>query len=50
VGVGPQVGYIFPLGAYQGYLNLKGYGEFDALNRPYGYNAWLTLSISPPAP
>ncbi len=29
VGVGPQVGYIFPLGNYQGYLNLKGYGEFD---------------------
>jgi hypothetical protein len=50
VGVGPQVGYIFPLGSYQGYLNLKGYGEFDAHDRPSGYNAWLTLSISPPAP
>jgi hypothetical protein len=50
VGVGPQVGYIFPLGDYQGYVNLKGYGEFDAHDRPSGYNAWLTLSISPPAP
>jgi hypothetical protein len=50
VGVGPQVGYIFPLGDYQGYLNLKGYGEFDGHDRPSGYNAWLTLSISPPAP
>ena len=50
VGVGPQVGYIFPLGNSQGYLNLKGYGEFDAHDRPHGYNAWLTFSISPGAP
>jgi hypothetical protein len=50
VGVGPQIGYIFPLGQFQGYLNLKGYGEFDAHDRPSGYNAWLTLSISPSAP
>jgi hypothetical protein len=50
IGVGPQVGYIFPLGNYQGYLNLKGYGEFDAHDRPSGYNAWLTFSLSPPAP
>jgi hypothetical protein len=50
LGIGPQIGYIFPLGNYQGYLNLKGYGEFDAHDRPSGYNAWLTLSISPPAP
>jgi hypothetical protein len=50
VGVGPQIGYIFPLGNLQGYLNLKGYGEFDAHDRPSGYNAWLTLSISPAAP
>ena len=33
IGVGPQIGYIFPLGNYQGYLNLKGYGEFDAHDR-----------------
>jgi hypothetical protein len=50
VGVGPQIGYIFPLGNYQGYINLKGYGEFDAHDRLSGYNAWLTFSISPPAP
>ena len=31
-------------------LNLKCYGEFDAHDRPSGYNAWLTLSISPAAP
>jgi hypothetical protein len=50
VGVGPQIGYFFPLGGYQGYLNLKGYGEFDAHDRASGYNAWLTLTISSPAP
>ena len=33
----------------QGYLNLKGYGEFDAANRPSGWNTWLTFSISPAA-
>jgi hypothetical protein len=50
IGVGPQIGYIFPLGASQGYVNLKGYGEFDAHDRPHGYNAWLSFTISPPAP
>ena len=50
IGVGPQVGYIFPLGASQGYVNLKAYGEFDAHDRPHGYNAWLTFSITPPTP
>ena len=34
----------------QGYLNLKGYGEFEAANRPSGWNTWLTFSISPMAP
>jgi hypothetical protein len=48
--VGPQIGYIFPIGNMQGYLNLKGYGEFDAANRPSGWNTWLTFSISPAAP
>jgi hypothetical protein len=50
IGVGPQVGYIFPFGNYQGYINLKGYGEFDANDRAHGYNTWLSLTISPPAP
>ncbi len=51
IGVGPQVGYLFPVGNMQGYLNVKGYGEFDAANRPSGWNTWLTFSISeaPPA-
>jgi hypothetical protein len=43
LGVGPQIGYIFPVGDMQGYLNLKGYGEFDAANRPSGWNAWTCM-------
>jgi NADH:ubiquinone oxidoreductase subunit len=31
-------------------LNLKGYGEFDAANRPSGWNTWLTFSISEAPP
>jgi hypothetical protein len=50
LGVGPQIGYIFPVGNMQGYLNFKAYGEFDAANRPSGWNAWLTFAISPAAP
>jgi hypothetical protein len=50
VGVGPQIGYFFPLGDYQGYLNVKGYSEFDAHDRARGYNLWLSLTISPPTP
>ena len=50
VGVGPQLGFIFPVGDMQGYINLKGYGEFAAKNRPDGWNAWVTFVISPAAP
>jgi hypothetical protein len=50
IGIGPQIGYIFPIGDKQGYLNLKGYGEFDAANRPSGWNTWLTFSISDAPP
>jgi len=32
-----------------GYLNFKGYKEFDAENRPEGWNAWVTFAISPVA-
>jgi hypothetical protein len=41
--VGPQIGYFFPVGAQKWYLNLKGYYEFDARNRPEGWNTWITL-------
>jgi hypothetical protein len=49
LGVGPQIGYIFPVGNMQGYLNLKAYGEFASENRPAGWNAWLTFALSPAA-
>ena len=39
--------YLFPVAGMQGYVNLKGYGEFDAHYRASGWNAWLTFSISP---
>jgi hypothetical protein len=47
--VGPQMGYFFPIGDAQGYVNLKAYSEFAAQNRPAGLNAWLTLVFSPKA-
>jgi hypothetical protein len=48
--IGPQIGFIFPVGHMQGYLNVKGYWEFAAENRPEGFNTWVTFSISPAAP
>lgn len=50
IGLGPQIGYILPLGPVQGYLNLKAYEEFAAQNRPCGYNVWLTFAIAPSSP
>ena len=46
-GVGPQLGYLFPIGGMQGSLSLKGSWEFDAARRAEGWNTWLTFSISP---
>lgn len=50
LGVGPQIGYTFPVGDMQGFLGLRGYGEFDAANRAPGWNTWLTFAISAAAP
>jgi hypothetical protein len=50
IGIGPQIGYLFPLAGLQGYVNLKGYDDFDAHARPSGYSVWLTFAISPAAP
>jgi hypothetical protein len=50
IGIGPQLGYIIPLGAMQAYVNLKGYGEFDAQNRAHGWNTWLTVQLAPATP
>jgi hypothetical protein len=48
--IGPQVGFFFPAGSMQGYLNLKGFREFDAENRASGWSAWVTLAFSPKSP
>jgi hypothetical protein len=50
LGVGPQIGYLFPVGGMQGLLSLRAYGEFDSANRPQGWNTWLTFAISPASP
>ena len=48
-GIGPQFGYIMPLGHLQAYFNIKGYAEFAEEHRPAGFNAWFTISLSPAA-
>jgi len=51
IGVGPQIGYIFPIGtALQGYVSAKAYWEFDAERRADGWNTWLTFAISAAPP
>jgi hypothetical protein len=50
LGVGPQIGYNFPVGGMQGFLGLRGYGDFDVANRAPGWSTWLTFAISPAAP
>ena len=54
LGIGPQVGFIFPMetpfGIKQGYLNIRAYAEFDHQNRAQGGDVWVSLTISPPTP
>lgn len=45
-GIGPQMGFLFPLGGAQAFLGVKGYKEFANENRPDGWNLWVTLSLS----
>jgi len=47
LGVGPQIGFIVPVGGVQTYLNFKAYGEWDGHDRPSGFNTWVSLSLSP---
>jgi hypothetical protein len=47
--IGPQVGFVIPAGSVQAYLNVKAYFEFDAQNRPSGWNGWVTLNFTPSA-
>ena len=44
-GVGPQVGFFFPVANRDGYLNLRGYYEFNARNRLEGWTAYVTFSV-----
>jgi hypothetical protein len=47
-GVGPQIGYFFPVGGEKAYVNLKGYWEFGARNRAEGWNLWLSVALPLP--
>jgi hypothetical protein len=50
VGVGPQIGFLFPVGDMQGYLNVKGYADLETENRPKGWSTWVSFALSPKAP
>jgi hypothetical protein len=45
-GAGPQAGWSFAVGSVAVDLNVRGYKEFAAQNRPEGWNVWLTVSLS----
>src|SRR5262245_53456210 len=44
-GLGPQVGYFFPVGGKKWYANAKVIWEFAEKNRAAGWNFWLTLDM-----
>lgn len=50
VGIGPQIGFLFPVGDMQGYLNVKGYADLETENRPKGWSTWVSFVLSPKAP
>ena len=50
VGIGPQIGFLFPVGNLQGYLNVKGYADLETDNRPKGWSTWVSFVLSPKAP
>jgi hypothetical protein len=50
MGIGPQIGMIFPSTSFQTYLNVKGYWDFNTVNRASGASAWVTLAFSPNPP
>jgi len=47
-GIGPQVGFFFPIAEREGYLNLRGYYEFNASNRLQGWTGYVTFSVEAP--
>jgi hypothetical protein len=44
-GVGPQMGWSFRVSGVEVDVNLRGYTEFAAQNRPEGFNVWLSLTF-----
>jgi len=44
-GIGPELGYFFPVGKEKGYVNVKAYWEFGEQNRAAGWNFWLSLAL-----
>jgi hypothetical protein len=43
--IGPQIGHFVEVRGRPWYVSLKGYWEFNARNRPEGWNTWLSVSI-----
>jgi hypothetical protein len=51
VGIGPQIGYIFPVNdQYQGLFNVKGYVDLATKDRAKGWSVWVTLAFTPTVP
>ena len=49
-GVGPQAGWSFRAGGVEVDVNVRAYAEFAAENRPAGYAAWFTVTLSQAKP
>jgi hypothetical protein len=45
-GVGPQLGYSFSTRSLAFEVDVRGYKEFDAVNRPAGWTLWFTVTLS----
>src|SRR5262249_45076586 len=44
-GIGPQIGFFFPIADREGYLNLRVYYEFNARSRRGGWPAYATFTV-----
>jgi hypothetical protein len=49
-GIGPQIGFFFPVGDREGTLNFRAYYEFNAKNRLEGWTGYITFSVEAPEP
>jgi hypothetical protein len=45
-GVGPQIGWSFQIAGIATEVDVRGYKEFAAVNRPEGWNVFLVVSLS----